>query len=64
MLVTSSGSLFPLRNVPITSTWTTSAAVLSTDAGSGISSVVSLQIDVSSFTGYTGTVYLDEIDIH
>ncbi|HVV15950.1 MAG TPA: hypothetical protein VHH90_02005 [Polyangia bacterium] len=64
VLVTSSGSLFPLRNVPITSSWTTSLAVLSSDAGSGISSVVSLQIDVSSFTGYAGTIYLDEIDIN
>ncbi len=64
VLVTSSGSLFPLRNVPITSSWTTSTAALSSDAGSGISSVVSLQIDVSSFTGYAGTIYLDEIDIH
>ncbi len=64
VLVTSSGSLFPLRNVPVTSSWTTSTAVLSTDAGSGISSVVSLQIDLSSFTGYAGTVYLDEIDIN
>ena len=64
VLVTSSGSLFPLRNVPITSSWTTSTAVLSSDAGSGIGSVVSLQIDVSSFTGYAGTIYLDEIDIH
>jgi len=63
VLVTSSGSLFPLRNVAIGSGWTTSTAVLSADAGSGISSVVSLQIDVSSFTGYAGTVYLDEIDI-
>jgi len=63
VLVTSAGELFPLRNVPITSDWTTSIAVLSADAGSGIGSVVSLQIDVSSFTGYTGTVYLDEIDI-
>ena len=64
VLVTSSGSLFPLRNVPITSSWTTSTAALSSDAGSGIGSVVSLQIDVSSFTGYAGTIYLDEIDIH
>lgn len=64
VLVTSSGSLFPLRNVPITSSWTTSTAVLSSDAGSGIGSVVSVQIDVSSFTGYAGTIYLDEIDIH
>lgn len=63
VLVTSSGSLFPLRNVPVASTWTTSMAVLSSDGGSGIGSVVSLQIDVSSFTGYAGTIYLDEIDI-
>ncbi|HVY38652.1 MAG TPA: hypothetical protein VHM31_11975, partial [Polyangia bacterium] len=63
VLVTSSGSLFPLRNVPVGSSWTTSTAALSADAGSGISSVVSLQIDVSSFTGYAGIVYLDEIDI-
>ncbi|MES1210024.1 MAG: hypothetical protein ABUS79_29160, partial [Pseudomonadota bacterium] len=62
VLVTSSGSLFPLRNVPITSSWTTSTAVLSSDAGSGVGSVVSLQLDVSSFTGYSGTIYLDEID--
>jgi hypothetical protein len=64
VLVTSSGSLFPLRNVPITASWTTSVAVLSTDAGSGIGSVVSLQIVVSSLTGYAGTIYLDEIDIN
>jgi hypothetical protein len=64
VLVTSTGTLFPLRNVPVTSDWTTSTATLSADAGSGIGSVVSLQIDVSSFTGYTGTIYLDEIDIH
>ena len=50
--------------MPITSSWTTSTAALSSDAGSGIGSVVSLQIDVSSFTGYAGTIYLDEIDIH
>ena len=46
------------------SDWTTSVAILSSDAGSGINSVVSLQIDVSSFTGYTGTIELDEIDIN
>lgn len=63
VLVTSTGELFPFRNVPISSDWTTSTALLSADAGSGIGSVVSLQIDVSSFTGYTGTVDLDEIDI-
>lgn len=64
VLITSTGEIFPLRNVPISSDWTTSTAVLSADAGSGIASVVSMQIDVSSLTGYTGTVYLDEIDIH
>jgi hypothetical protein len=63
VLVTSTGSLFPLRNVPITSDWTASTANLTGDAGSGLDAVVSLEIDVSSFDGYTGTVYLDEIDI-
>ncbi len=64
VLVTSTGSLFPLRNVPITSSWTTSLAVLSADAGSGIGSVVSLQIDVSSFTGYTGTSISTRFDFN
>jgi hypothetical protein len=63
VVVTAAGDLFPLRNVPIMSSWTTSVAVLPSDAGTGINGVVAVTIDFSSFTGYAATIYVDEIDV-
>jgi hypothetical protein len=61
-VVTSSGSFIPINDVYLSSSWTISRALLAADAG-GVDSAISLEIDVFSFSGYTGTVYLDEIDI-
>ncbi len=60
VVITSAGSFIPISDVFLSSSWTIKSAAL---AGDGVDSVVSIAIDVSSFTGYTGTVYLDEIDI-
>ena len=62
-VVTSAGSFIPISDVFLSSSWTISRALLAADAG-GIDSAISIQIDVTSFAGYTGTVYLDEIDIN
>ena len=62
VVITSAGSFVPISGVFLSSSWTIRSDALAADAG-GIDSVVSIAIDVSSFTGYTGTVYLDEIDI-
>ncbi|HXJ18587.1 MAG TPA: hypothetical protein VMT03_00025 [Polyangia bacterium] len=62
VVVTSAGSFVPISDVFLSSSWTISRALLAADAG-GIDSAISILIDVTSFSGYTGTVYLDEIDI-
>jgi hypothetical protein len=62
VVITSAGSFIPISDVYLSSSWTIRSALLAADAG-GVDSVVSIAIDVSSFSGYSGTVYLDEIDI-
>jgi hypothetical protein len=62
VVITSAGSFVPISGVFLSSSWTIKIAPLAADAG-GIDSVVSIAIDVSSVKDYTGTIYLDEIDI-
>jgi hypothetical protein len=50
---------FPIR--PVTNTWKTGTAVISADGGALTALALSLQ--AFSATGYTGTIYIDEIDI-
>jgi hypothetical protein len=61
-VITSAGSFIPINDVFLSSSWTISSAALAADAG-GVDSAISIEIDVFSFSDYTGTVYLDEIDI-
>jgi hypothetical protein len=53
------GAPFPLR--PVTSMWMTGSATVPAVAGS--TTAVALSLQVFSYTGYTGTIYVDEIDI-
>jgi hypothetical protein len=51
---------FPIR--PVTNVWKTGTATVTSVAGSNAALALSLQ--AFSSTGYQGTIYVDEIDIH
>jgi hypothetical protein len=62
-IVNASGAQqFPLRNVLATANWTTASATLSVDAGAD--SAIKIALDVIDISGYKGTIYVDEVDIH
>ena len=61
ILTTATGSPAVLSVNALTSNFTTASALLGTDAGAQASN--SLSIEVFSISGYTGTIYVDEIDI-
>jgi hypothetical protein len=61
-LITTVGQpLYPLRNIPVTSNWTTATSTAL--SGTGINSIIRIALDVSDFSNYAGTIYVDEIDI-
>jgi hypothetical protein len=49
---------FPIR--PVTNTWKTGTASVTT----GATAALALSLQAFSSTGYQGTIYIDEIDIH
>jgi hypothetical protein len=62
-IVNASGAQqFPLRNVLATANWTTASATLAVDAGAD--SAIKIALDVIDISGYKGTIYVDEVDIH
>jgi hypothetical protein len=61
ILDTTTGSPVVLSINALTSNFTTASALLGTDAGAQTSN--SLSIEAFSVSGYTGTIYVDEIDI-
>jgi hypothetical protein len=49
---------------PVTSTWKTESVTLSADAGvAGQDTVRNISVQAFSFTGYQGTIYVDEIEV-
>jgi hypothetical protein len=61
ILTTATGSPVVLSVNALTSNFTTASALLGADAGAQASN--SLSIEVFSVSGYTGTIYVDEIDL-
>ena len=61
ILDTASGSPVALSINTVTSNFTTASASLATVAGA--SAANKLAIEAFSTTGYTGTIYVDEIDL-
>ena len=51
----------PLQVRPITNMWKTATATVTADAGT--MSALALSLQAFSVTGYTGKIYVDEIDI-
>jgi hypothetical protein len=63
ILNTATGESVILRVDPVTANWTTVSIKLPTATDGGDNSATTLALEVSEFTGYKGTIYIDEVDI-
>jgi|HubBroStandDraft_6_1064221.scaffolds.fasta_scaffold87535_3 hypothetical protein len=63
ILNTTTGESVILRVGPLTANWTTASIKLPAATDGGDTSATTLALEVSEFTGYKGTIYIDEVDI-